>query len=154
MARIWFLQRTPSRTRTMPQHLPRKLAKRHEVVIDPKNPKRAILSIGDEEWPFRFPSSRKRGNGISIPRRAARRFCSGASENNELDAITICRGFVEAQKEYAQQIHDNSGVNQYAQRIISTPGKQDGLAWRNPDGSLGRSRRRSGSEGSRRRLRG
>jgi hypothetical protein len=30
---------------------------------------------------------------------------------------------------------DASGVNQYAQRIISTPGKQDGLAWRNPDGT-------------------
>jgi hypothetical protein len=28
-------------------------------------------------------------------------------------------------------------VNQYAQRIISTPGKQDGLAWQNPDGSWG-----------------
>jgi hypothetical protein len=26
-------------------------------------------------------------------------------------------------------------VNQYAQRIISTPGKQDGLAWRSADGT-------------------
>jgi hypothetical protein len=56
---------------------------------------------------------------------------------NELDAITICRGFVEAQKDYAEQIHDDSGVNQYAQRIISTPGKQDGLARQSPDGSCG-----------------
>jgi hypothetical protein len=44
---------------------------------------------------------------------------------------------VEAQIEYADSIHDNSGVNQYAQKLISTPGKQDGLAWRNPDGSWG-----------------
>ena len=56
---------------------------------------------------------------------------------NELEAITICRGFVEAQQDYAEQIHDDSGVNQYAQKIISTPGKQDGLAWQNPDGSWG-----------------
>jgi hypothetical protein len=28
-------------------------------------------------------------------------------------------------------------VNQYAQKIISTPGKQDGLAWKNPDGTWG-----------------
>jgi hypothetical protein len=28
-------------------------------------------------------------------------------------------------------------VNQYAQRIISTPGKQDGLAWQNADGTWG-----------------
>ncbi|MGA7414724.1 MAG: DUF2950 family protein, partial [Bryobacteraceae bacterium] len=39
------------------------------------------------------------------------------------------------QMEYASQIHDNSGVNQYAQKFISTPGKQDGLAWQNPDGT-------------------
>ncbi len=56
---------------------------------------------------------------------------------NELDAIAICRGFVEAQDEYAAEKHDDSKVNQYAQRIISTPGKHDGLAWKNPDGSWG-----------------
>jgi hypothetical protein len=56
---------------------------------------------------------------------------------NELDAIQICRGYVEAQQEYALEKHDGSEVNQYAQKIISTPGKHDGLVWRNPDGSLG-----------------
>jgi hypothetical protein len=56
---------------------------------------------------------------------------------NELDAIELCHGYVEAQHEYALQRHDGSSVNQYAQRIISTPGKQDGLAWRNPDGTWG-----------------
>ena len=40
-------------------------------------------------------------------------------------------------EQYASEIHDDSGVNQYAQRIISTPGKQDGLTWRNADGSEG-----------------
>jgi hypothetical protein len=56
---------------------------------------------------------------------------------NELDAIEVCRGFVEAQHEYALEKHEGSSVNQYAQRIISTPGKQDGLAWQNADGSWG-----------------
>ena len=57
--------------------------------------------------------------------------------SNELDAIQVCRGFVEAQKQYAAEIHDNSGVNQYAQKIVSTPGKRDGLYWRNADGTAG-----------------
>jgi hypothetical protein len=56
---------------------------------------------------------------------------------NELDAIQICRSYVEAQREYALEKHDNAEVNQFAQKIISTPGKQDGLAWRNPDGTWG-----------------
>jgi hypothetical protein len=54
-----------------------------------------------------------------------------------LDAIDICRGYVEAQHEYALQKREGYDVNQYAQRIISTTGKQDGLAWQNPDGSWG-----------------
>jgi hypothetical protein len=53
---------------------------------------------------------------------------------NELDAIQICHGYVEAQHEYALQKKVN-GVNQYAQRIISTEGQQDGLAWKNADGT-------------------
>jgi hypothetical protein len=57
--------------------------------------------------------------------------------SNELDAIEICRGYVDAQLEYAMEKHDGSEVNQYAQRVISTPGKHDGLVWRNDDGTLG-----------------
>ena len=44
---------------------------------------------------------------------------------------------MEAQRAYALEKRGDSGVNQYAQRIIRTPGKQDGLAWRNPDGTWG-----------------
>jgi len=54
---------------------------------------------------------------------------------NELDAIEICRGYVEAQHEYAVQQRSINDVNQYAQRIVSTPGKHDGLAWKNADGT-------------------
>jgi hypothetical protein len=54
---------------------------------------------------------------------------------NELDAIQICHGYVEAQREYALTKHDGALVNQYAQRVVSTPGKKDGLAWQKPDGT-------------------
>ncbi len=33
--------------------------------------------------------------------------------------------------------HDGAEVNQYAQKVMSTSGKHDGLVWRNPDGTLG-----------------
>jgi hypothetical protein len=54
---------------------------------------------------------------------------------NELDAIQVCRGYVEAQHEYAAKKRDGARVNQYAQKIVSTPGKQNGLAWKNADGT-------------------
>jgi DUF2950 family protein len=54
-----------------------------------------------------------------------------------VSGIEICRGFVEAQHDYAPEKHDGSLVNQYAQKIISTEGKHDGLAWKNADGTWG-----------------
>jgi Protein of unknown function (DUF2950) len=108
-----------------------------EVVIDSKNPNRAVLSVGNEEWPLPIPILKKGGKWYFDTKTGLKEILYRRIGTNELDAITICRGFVEAQQDYAEQIHDNSGVNQYAQRIISTPGTQDGLAWQNPDGSWG-----------------
>jgi hypothetical protein len=44
---------------------------------------------------------------------------------------------VEAQKEYAEEDRDGNGVLEYAQKVISTKGKRDGLVWWNADGTLG-----------------
>ena len=46
----------------------------------------------------------------------------------------MCRGYVEAQQQYAALDPEKTGVHQYAQRIISTPGKRDGLYWKGGDG--------------------
>jgi Protein of unknown function (DUF2950) len=114
-----------------------KAREKHSVVIDVTNPKRAVMLIGNEDWPFPIPIVEKHGKWYFDTKAGRREVLVRRIGGNELDAITICRGFVEAQREYAQTVHDNSGVNQYAQKIISTPGKQDGLAWRNADGSWG-----------------
>jgi hypothetical protein len=107
------------------------------VDTDPHNPSRAILYVGNEDWPTPVPIV-KQGAKWHFDSKAGRtEILDRRIGSNELDAIVICRGYAEAQKEYASEIHDDSGINQYAQRIISTPGKHDGLAWRNPDGSEG-----------------
>jgi hypothetical protein len=108
-----------------------------EVVVDSENPNRAILSVGNEEWPLPIPIVKKEGKWYFDTKAGLKEILFRRIGTNELDAITICRGYVEAQMDYAEEIHDNSGVNQYAQRIISTPGKRDGLAWQNKDGSWG-----------------
>jgi Protein of unknown function (DUF2950) len=104
------------------------------VVRDPQSPKTATLVVGSEDWPFPIPIVEKDGSW---------RFDTEAGRNevlyrrigrNELDAIEVCHGYVEAQREYATQKHDGALVNQYAQKIISTPGKHDGLAWQSADG--------------------
>jgi hypothetical protein len=107
------------------------------VDVDPHNPNRAILSVGDEDWPTPVPIVRVGGKWHFDTKAGRAEILDRRIGANELNAIVVCRGFVEAQETYAEQIHDGSGVNQYAQRIISTSGKQDGLAWQNPDGSWG-----------------
>lgn len=115
-----------------------KLAKeKSSVSIDPKNPKRAIIVAGNEDWPLPVPLVNRNGKWIFDSKTGRREILYRRIGANELDAIQVCHGYVEAQKEYASEIHDNSGVNQYAQKIISTPGKQDGLFWFNADGSPG-----------------
>jgi hypothetical protein len=49
--------------------------------------------------------------------------------NNELAAIDVCRGVVEAQRDYAASSHDGKPAGTYAQRLMSTAGTQDGLYW-------------------------
>ncbi len=112
-------------------------AKAHEkksVEIDPKNPNRAILVVGTEEWPFPIPIVKRTGKWYFDTKAGHQEILARRIGANELDAITICRGYAEAQLEYASEIHDNSVVFQYAQRVISTPGKHDGLAWQDSDG--------------------
>jgi hypothetical protein len=107
------------------------------VDTDPHNPARAILSVGDEDWPLPVPIVKQGWKWHFDSKTGRTEILDRHIGANELDAIAICRGFVEAQNDYAEEIHDASGVNQYAQRIISTSGKQDGLAWQNSDGSWG-----------------
>jgi hypothetical protein len=110
---------------------------RQTVALDPANRNRAIISIGNDDWPLPVPLVRKGGKWSFDANAGREEILHRRIGSNELDAIEICRGFVEAQHEYAHTRHDGSTVNQYAQRIIASPGKQDGLAWQNADGSWG-----------------
>jgi hypothetical protein len=109
---------------------------KNQVTVDPKNPKRAILSIGNDDWPLPIPIAKTGTAWIFDTKAGKQEVLFRRIGSNELDAIQICRGYVDAQREYASEKHDGSEVNQYAQRIISTPGKRDGLAWRNAEGTL------------------
>lgn len=107
------------------------------VVADPKNAARAMVTVGSDNWPWPVPIVKSKGKWYFDSKAGLREVLYRRVGANELDAIQVCRGFVEAQKEYAVLARDVTGVSQYAQRIISSPGKRDGLYWRNPDGSPG-----------------
>jgi DUF2950 family protein len=107
------------------------------VSVDPKKGNRAFLLVGNEDWPFPVPLVKLGDNWYFDAKAGRQELLYRRIGADELDAIDICRGYVEAQQEYAFQPREGFNVNQYAQRIVSSPGKQDGLAWQNADGSWG-----------------
>ena len=110
---------------------------RISVAVNPSAPSRATLEVGQDRWPLPVPLVRVAGKWYFDAKAGRDEILFRRVGGNELDAIEVCRGFVEAQKQYALDLHDDSKVHQYAQRIISTPGKHDGLFWKNADGSEG-----------------
>lgn len=110
---------------------------KNSIEIEPSKPNRATLIVGEEDWPLPIPLVKKNGKWYFDAKAGRQEILYRRIGANELDAIQVCRGYVEAQKEYALEIHDDSGVNQYAQKIFSTPGKHDGLYWKNADGTSG-----------------
>jgi hypothetical protein len=108
-----------------------------DVVVDPKTKAHASLVVGNDAWPFPLPIVKHGGKWAFDAQVGRQAILYRRIGSNELDAIHICRGFVEAQFEYAFRKRNGYDPNQFAQQIISSPGKQDGLAWKDADGTWG-----------------
>ena len=90
--------------------------------------KKATLVIGDNDFPFPIPLYANR-SGWEFDTQAGRReILYRRIGRNELDAIQTCLAYVDAQNEYAGKDR-GEGKGAYAQRIVSSPGKTDGLYW-------------------------
>jgi hypothetical protein len=105
------------------------------IEVDKRDSNRATISVGNDDLPFPIPLVKEKSKWVFATKLGRQEILNRRVGANELNAIAICRGFVEAQREYAAEKHDDSKVNQYAQHIISSPGKHDGLAWQNADGT-------------------
>ena len=125
----------PVMDRNRAQAFAAKAKEKNSIELDKKNPNHAILVVGKDDFPLPIPIVKQKSKWSFDTKEGREEILNRRVGANELNAIEICRGFVEAQHEYAQEKHDGSKVNQYAQRILSTPGKHDGLAWKNPDGT-------------------
>jgi len=92
--------------------------------------KKATLILGADDFPFPIPLVNNR-TGWEFDAAAGRiEILYRRIGRNELDAIQTCLAFVDAQNEYAEKDRTGEGVGVYAQRIVSSPGKKDGLFWR------------------------
>ncbi len=100
---------------------------RHKLEASTMMPDTMILVVGEQNWPFPVPLIRvdqrwRFDAGLGSLEVRARRV--GA---NELDAIEICSGYVEAQQAYAAQHRSGAATMEYAKAIVSAPGQKNGL---------------------------
>ncbi len=96
--------------------------------LDLKNPNRAVLNLGADEWPMPIPIVKKGSQWRFDTAAGKREVIARRIGRNELAAIQSCLAYVDAQREYASSDRGD-GVLDYAQRFVSTPGKMDGLYW-------------------------
>jgi hypothetical protein len=92
-----------------------------------------ILTVGDEDWPFPVPIVRTNGKWRFDSAEGRIEMRARKIGANELDAIEICAGYMEAQQAYASKARDQHGMLEYAQQLMSSSGKRDGLYWEGPD---------------------
>jgi len=88
-----------------------------------------LLEVGDDLWPFPVPLVKKEGGWFFDADAGKEELLSRRIGKNELATLPTVRAYVDAQREYAGSDHDGDGVLEYAQRLVSSPGKQDGLYW-------------------------
>src|SRR4030095_8351488 len=97
--------------------------------IDMEGDSKAIIVIGQEDFPLPIPILRKDGMWRFDTAAGRDEILFRRIGKNELDAVQASLAYVDAQNEYAEKDRTGAGMNTYAQRIISQPGKKDGLYW-------------------------
>ena len=100
---------------------------KHKISMEGKN--KAIVVIGDQDYPLPIPIVRKGGMWRFDTAAGRDEILARRIGKNELDAIQACLAYVDAQNDYAGEDRTGAGRGVYAQRIVSRPGKKDGLYW-------------------------
>ena len=87
------------------------------------------LSVGANDYPLPIPLVNNGGKWYFDGAAGREEILYRRIGANELAAMEVCRGVVEAQRDYAASSHDGKPAGAFAARLMSTPGKQDGLYW-------------------------
>jgi hypothetical protein len=98
-------------------------------VMQAPNADRRVLLIGEEAWPVPIPIVRTGERWRFATEEGEDELVNRRIGGNERSAIQVLRAYIDAQRAYAARDRDGDGVLQYAQKLASAPGKQDGLYW-------------------------
>ena len=94
-----------------------------------KSGDKAILTVGNDAWPFPAPLVQRAGKWSFDAAAGREEIINRRVGRNELDTMQTLLAIVDAQREYASTDADGNGFADYARRFRSSPGKKDGLYW-------------------------
>jgi hypothetical protein len=90
---------------------------------------RAVLLVGDSDWPFPAPLVRQEGGWAFDAEAGREEITNRRIGRNELDTVQTLLAIVDAQRDYASDDPDGNGFNDYARQFVSTKGQRNGLYW-------------------------
>jgi hypothetical protein len=92
------------------------------------------IDLGADGWPFPVPLIKQDGKWFFDTDAGKEEILNRRVGRDELNTISVCRAYVDAQREYASTSHDKDGVLEFAQKLRSTDGQHDGLYWHAGEG--------------------
>ena len=99
----------------------------HRIVTEAG--KGATLIVGPNDWPFPIPMVQRDGQWIFDVAAGREEILARRIGENELSTMKALLAYYDAQNDYADMFKSKSGQAVYAQRVVSSPGKKDGLYW-------------------------
>jgi Protein of unknown function (DUF2950) len=109
----------------------RRYQEMHRLAYDDQG--RVILYIGAGNWPVPIPLVKKDSGWVFDTAAGKEELLFRRIGRNELFTIKVLEDLADAQSEYASEAHDGS-EGQFAQKILSDPGKHNGLYWETAEG--------------------
>jgi hypothetical protein len=104
----------------------------HRLAYDEQG--RVVLYIGAQNWPVPIPLVKNASGWVFDTAAGKDELLFRRIGRNELFTIKVLEDLADAQSEYASDTHDGGSEGEFAQKILSDTGKQNGLYWETADG--------------------
>jgi len=96
----------------------------HKVSAD-----KGTLCIGNDNWPLPIPIVKAGAIWVFDAEQGKQEILNRRIGRNELHVMDVLHAYTYAQHEYASRDCGGGGLVEFAQKLISTQGKRDGLYW-------------------------
>ena len=94
-----------------------------------ESPDKMTLYVGKDNWAMPIPIVKKDTTWVFDIQEGKQEILNRRVGRNELHVMDVLHAYVDAQHEYATKDCMGSGKVEFAQKMISTEGKRDGLYW-------------------------